>query len=180
MKNLPITIKIVILLLVVGFIFSMCKSVYSGFTSFYNSTVQYSQSYTTTVENQITTFDNNWLAFKEKSSIANINKETFVQVTQIIFSARTDGQNVAWKWVHENQNIPYEEFTVFYKELSAFTQQRFAENNELERQKQQIVKEHNTLIKTFPGVIYNYFLNIKPLVYKKGFVSKDTKELFKE
>ena len=43
-----------------------------------------------------------------------------------------------------------------------------------------IVKEHNKLIREFPGVFYNYFLGIKPITYKYGFVSKETKEIFNQ
>lgn len=48
----------------------------------------------------------------------------------------------------------------------------------IERKKQSIAQAHNKTLETFPGIIYNYFLNIKPLEYKKGFVTKETKALF--
>lgn len=130
------------------------------------------------VENQITTFDNNYLIFKEKSSIAGLNKETFVEVTKIIFDARTDGENVAWKWVHENQQVDYREFSKFYSDLSEFAKERFKSNSSIEAQKQEMVKFHNLSISTFPGIIYNYFLKIKPLVYTNGFVTQETAALF--
>ena len=93
-------------------------------------------------------------------------------------SNRKDGQNLAWKWVKENQQIDYKEFTKFYTDLSNFTSERYKENNSLERRKQQIVKEQNVLISTFPGVIYNYFLKFDPLEYKAGFITQETKTLF--
>src|SRR5665647_95873 len=136
--NLPLNIKIFGGILIVGLIFSLVSTVFAGFTGFYNKTVDYTAEYKALEQNQITTYDNYYLAFKEKTDIANINKETFVEVTSIIMSARADGPQTAWKWVHENQQIPYEEFTVFYKELSTFITLRFAENNTLERAKQQL------------------------------------------
>ena len=69
---------------------------------------------------QITNWDGYYNIFIDKSKNANINKETFIEVTNIVMSARKDSQNLAWKWNQENQNIPFEEFTYFYKELSSF------------------------------------------------------------
>ena len=176
--KLPISIKIFIGLLVAGILFSLTTSLYTSFTDIYNQSVSYKLDYTSVDQNQVTSYDNDYLAFKEKSSIADISKETFVTVTEIIMNGRKDGSNLAWKWVHENQNIPYEEFTCFYKELSAFTSVRFEKNAAIERQKQGIAKNHNQLITTFPGVIYNHFLKIQPLTYKEGFISSDTRVLF--
>jgi len=176
--KLPISIKIFIALICVGIIYSIINSLVTNVATVYNQSVNYTLEYDKLVETQITTYDNYYLAFKEKSNIANINKETFLTVTSIIMQARTDGQNLSWKWVHENQNIPYEEFTAFYKELSSFTSQRFAENNLIELKKQEVVKQHNLLLTTFPTIIYNHFLKLPLLEYKKGFVSEETRKLF--
>jgi len=129
-------------------------------------------------EKQLTTYDNNYLIFKDKCGIADLNKDTFIKVTEIIFAARTDGENLAWKWVHENQQVDYDVFSRFYSDLSTFTKERYTDNNYIENQKQTTVKLHNLGISTFPGVIYNYFLHIKPLEYTTGFLTKETKELF--
>ena len=175
---MPFTFKIFILLFVVGIIYSSIASLYTSFTGVYNQSTGYKLEYKALEQNQVTTYDNYYLAFKEKTTITNLNKETFLTVTSIIMSERTDGPNVAWKWSHENQNIPYEEFTVFYKELSTFITARFAENSAIENKKQDIAKNHNLLLTTFPGVIYNHFLHLPLLEYKEGFVSADTKLLF--
>lgn len=180
MKNFktPLSVKIAVSVFFLFSLISIVSNVVDGFISIYNSTYSYRLDYKSLEQNQITTFDNNYLIFKDKSNIASLNKETFIKVTEIIMSARKDGMSVAWKWVSENQPIPYGEFTQFYKDLSSFTSSRFAENNMIERSKQSIVKEHNKLIMTFPGNLYNHFLKIDPMVYKEGFVSDDTKSLF--
>ena len=179
MKNfIPKQLKIVIGLIILLFVYSFCKMIYTTTTTFYNTEKSYQLEYTQIEQDQLTTFDNNWLIFKDKSNIANLNKETFIKVTEIIMSNRKDGQNVAWKWLHENQNIDYNEFTKFYSDLSNFTQERYKENISLERNKQKIAKLHNFLIQTFPGVIYNHFFKFKKLEYKEGFVTQETKTLF--
>ena len=175
---LPKSVKIAIGVILFAMLFSTCSNFFTKGTEIYNSSVSYKLEYQQLEQNQVTTYDNYYLAFKEKSSLANINKETFIQVTNIIMSARKDGANLAWKWNQENQHIPYEEFTCFYKELSAFASTRFQENNELERSKQTVVRNHNTLLTTYPGIVYNHFIKIEMLKYKEGFVSDSTKVLF--
>lgn len=176
--KLPAQIKIVIAAIVVLTLFSITKKLYENSTSFYNSVKKYQFEYSQLEQNQITTFDNNYLIFKDKSNIAELNKETFITVTQIIFENRADGMNVAWKWVHENQPVNYTEFTKFYSDLSTFTTERFKENNSIERRKQEIVKQQNQLIITFPGIIYNYFFKFTPMEYKEGFITEETRLLF--
>ena len=175
---MPKSIKIAITILILGIVYSLCKNVYTSFTGFYNQTVGYSMQNTALEQGQVTSFDNYYLVFQQKSNITTMSKDVFVEITKIIMTNRKDGQNLSWKWVQENQQIPYTEFTCFYKELSAFITEQYAVNSKIELQKQQVVKEHNTLIKTFPGVIYNYFIGVEPLVYKEGFISEQSKKLF--
>lgn len=176
--KLPIQIKILIAFVVVLILYSTTKQLYVSTTTFFNTVKGYEFEYTQLEQNQITTFDNNYLIFKDKSNITELSKETFIMVTQIIFENRADGMNVAWKWVRENQNVDYTEFTKFYADLSEFTKERFKENNSIERRKQEIVKQHNLLISTFPGILYNYFLSFGTLKYKEGFISDETRLLF--
>lgn len=176
--KLPKQIKILIGLIILLFIYSFVKMIYDTTTNFYNTEKLYQLDYAQLEQDQFTTFDNNYLIFTNKSNIANINKETFITVTEIIMSNRKDGQNIAWKWVRENQQINYNEFTKFYVDLSNFTLERYKENNSIERRKQEIAKQHNFLIQTFPGIIYNYFFKFKKLEYKEGFITNETKILF--
>ena len=176
--NLPIQIKILIAVIIALFIYSGVSHLYTSTTSFYNSAKSYQLENVQLEQDQLTTFDNNFLIFEEKYNITDVNKETFINVTQIIMSNRKDGQNLAWKWNQENQQIPYNEFVKFYENLSNFTAERYKENNSIERKKQENVKQYNLMISTFPGVIYNYFLKFEPLVYKEGFVTQETKTLF--
>ena len=175
---MPKQIKIIIGLIILLFVYSFVKMLYNTTTSFYNTEKSYQLEYKQVEQDQLTTFDNNYLIFKEKSNIAELNKKTFITVTEIIMLNRKDGQNIAWKWVHENQQFDYNEFTKFYSDLSNFTSERYKENNSMERRKQEMAKQHNFLIQTFPGVIYNQFFKFNQLEYKEGFVTDETKALF--
>lgn len=175
---MPKQIKIIIWIVIIYSVVAICQMFYKNVTTFYNTEKTFNLEYTQLTQDQLTTFDNNYLIFKDKSNITNLNKETFVYITKIIMSNRKDGMNLSWKWVHENQNIDYNEFTKFYSDLSNFTLERYKENNSIERKKQEIAKQHNFLIQTFPGIIYNHFFKFKELEYKEGFITEETKLLF--
>jgi len=179
MKKLPVHIKIVIAVLVIAASWRLIASVVNPSVDLYNNTKKIEMAYNKKVQEQVTNYDGYYLAFTEKQTNANINKDIFLKVTSIIMEGRKDGEGVAWKWLQENQQIPYSEFTYFYRELSSFISERYADNMKIEREKQDLVRQHNTLLVTFPNTFFNKFLDIKPLVYQFGYVSNNTKQKFK-
>jgi hypothetical protein len=94
-------------------------------------------------------------------------------------SSRKDGQNVAWKWVQENQKIPYEEFTKFYSDLIVFVSNQYTKLSDIENVKQGISTEHNLMLVTFPNNWFNKFLKIEPINYKLGYLSDSSSTFFK-
>jgi hypothetical protein len=179
MKNLPIHIKIILGLVILFFAISAITKTVGPGIDLFNNTSKIALDYNAKVQEQVSNYDGYYLAFKDKQENANINKETFVAVTNIIMTHRADGAALSWKWVQENQQIPYDEFTSFYKELSAYISSRYENNMQIERDKQKIVKDHNVLLTLFPGNMYNKVLHIKPLVYKAGYISDSTAQRFK-
>lgn len=181
MKNLPLHIKIVLSIVVIVVIYSLINSVATPCIDLYNTTKKLELSYNKKVQEQVTNYDGYYQAFTDKQNNADfVTKDVFIHVTTIIMENRRDGENVAWKWLQENQNIPYSEFTVFYKELSSFISERYQDNMRIEREKQSIVEQHNSVLLTFPNTFYNKFLKIDPLQYKFGYLSDKTKERFNQ
>lgn len=178
MKNLPIQFKILLFVVIIFGTISLIKSTISPGIELYNNSKEIELKYNEVSQNQITNYDGYYLAFIAKQENANINKETFIKVTEIIMTNRKDGENLAWKWSQENQQIPYEEFTSFYRELSAFITERYFDNMKIEREKQALVQSHSKLLQTFPNNFYNKFIDIQPLKYKAGFISNKTKKMF--
>lgn len=179
MKKLPIQVKIIIAVIVAAVFISSLDKVYDSTVNLYNKTKELQLAYNKVTQEQVSNYDGYYLAFRDKTSIASINKETFIGVTDIIMSNRRDGQSVAWKWVHENQQIPYSEFTIFYKDLSSFVMERYEDNMKIERSKQSIAQQHNLQLALFPNNIINRFLHIDAITYKIGYVSESTKNKFK-
>lgn len=164
MKNIPTQIKIVLALAVV----LLLVNTTAPLISLHNNTNTLKFKLERVERKQATNWEGYYNIFIDKSKNTEINKETFIEVTNIIMSARKDGQNLAWKWNQENQNIPFEEFTYFYKELSSFISERYFDNMKIEQEKQEIVEQHNLMLNTFPNNIYNKVLNVEPLKYTKG------------
>lgn len=69
-------------------------------------------------------FDKLWKVYLQKYEICELNKNTFLEVTNMIMERST------WKWLQEN--IPYSEFTKFYGDLSGFVNGQREEYYKLE------------------------------------------------
>lgn len=177
-KQIKYAIILVVLVLIYSTISSLVTKVYLEGKILYNTTVDLKLQETAKTQELVSTYDAEYLSFVEQYKLTNVNKDAFIQVTNIVMSNRKDGKNVAWKWMQENQPIPYEQFTSFYAQLIQFTQERFNILLSIEKSRQNIVLQHNKLITTFPNTIYNRYLKIKPLEYKFGYVSDSTKKLF--
>lgn len=178
--KLPLNVKILIASILLLLLIGVVSDTYTIGTKLYNETTSLSLANDAIIQKQRTNYDGYYQAFMDKQVNANINKEVFVKITSIIMSNRKDGENLSWKWVSENQQIPYSEFTVFYKELSNFISERYQDNMAIEVQKQEIVRKHNLLISVYPNnIINNYILGIDKLVYREGYVTDFTKSRFK-
>lgn len=178
--NFKTKIYLIVGIVILISLFNSCGSLYNSGVGLYNTTATYKLQYERKQQEVVTFFDAKYLAFSKKENIANVNKDAFIVITSIIMSNRRDGQQLAWKWVHENQNIPYEEFTSFYRDLSSFVEQQYGGIFEIEKDKQNIVAEHNRLLTVYPNNVLNKFpfMHIPPLVYKAGYLSDSTKRLF--
>lgn len=168
---------LIVIILTVGII-RVLSNVYDDSTSLYNQSLSLKTTYAQKVQEQVSVYDANYLTFIQKAKIADISKETFITVTQIIMENRKDGQAVAWKWMQENQQIPYNEFTSFYHELSDFVSEQYSALLAVEKQKQDITAQHNLLIRKYPNNIYNTYLKLTPIEYHQGYVSDSTRKLF--
>jgi hypothetical protein len=173
--KLKTKLKIVGAIVLIAIFSNLFKTIYNGSKNLYNTSVSFNGEYTQAEQEYVTLFDAKYLAFQAKTDLAHINKETFITVTQIIMSNRKDGENLSWKWVSENQVIPYSEFTIFYKELSAFVTEQYDSLFAIEQRKQSIVARHNVMIKTYPNNVYNWFIKIKPIEYTFGYISDSTR-----
>jgi len=145
----------------------------------YNTSVEYSNYYTQLSQEKETYYDNMWKSYQLKDNIVINNKETFIEVTKLVMDGRKDGANTAWKWVQENQPVPYGEFTKFYSDLSSFIESQRAGMLNIEKRSQEVAKQNNTLLDTFPNVMYNKVLGIERIDYKPGFTSTRTQKVFK-
>ena len=159
-------------------LFTTISNTYSGIVKVYNTSAIYQNKYKQKEFERKSFYDKLWKVYSQKTDVAIQNKETFLQVTKLIMDGRADGKNVAWKWLHENQNIPYDQFSAFYADLSSYIEQQRNEYFKLEKETQDIANANNVLLDTFPNVIYNKFLNREKIKYEFGFTSDKTDNVF--
>lgn len=185
-EGIPISVKIlkrlrnwgiiIVLLFVLGSFFS---DFYNQGKLIYNTSKKYHNTYEQKTLEKVGFYDKMWKTYYSKDKITNINRETFIQVTKIIMENRADGQSITWKWVQENQQIPYEEFTKFYADLSSFIEAQREDYFGLEKACQNLANQHNTLLDTFPNNIYNKILKCERIKFEYGFTSDQTEEVFR-
>ena len=156
------------------------KNPFKPAITMYNRNISYVNSFEKVQQERKMFYDKMWKTYLTKNTICELNKETFIEVTSIIMQGRSDGQNVSWKIVHENQNIPYDKFTTFYTDLSNFVTSQREEYYKLETQAMSIVQQQNGMLDSFPNNIYNKVLDIKKLNYNPGFTSSRTETVFKD
>ena len=172
-------VKIAVIALVLILIaHSLFKPVYEGCKNVYNTSRVYHYQYEQKVQSKKGFYDKLWKTYIQKEQIAGLNKETFIEVTKLIMENRADGKNITWKWVSENQHIPYEQFSGFYADLSNFIEQQRDEYYGIEVQCQNIAQANNTLLDTFPNNMYNRFLKCEKIDFQYGFLSDKTDSVF--
>ena len=167
------TLLFLLLVIVLG------SRVYKDSKSIYNQSVLYQNQYTQVSQEKETYYDNMWKSYTLKEHIVIDNKATFIEVTKMIMDGRRDGSNLTWKWLQENQPIPYAEFTKFYSDLSSFVESQRAGYLALEVKSQRISRDNNIMLDCVPNNIYNKFLNRSHIDYKPGFTSTRTIQVFK-
>ena len=177
MKKNKIILWSIIVLSILG-LYKAIKPSISDSILIYNKSVQYKNLYKQKSDEKMGFYDKLWKVYLQKNQIAELNKDAFIEVTKIIMQGRADGDKVAWKWVQENQQIPYDQFTKFYADLSEFVfSQREAYFN-IEKECMNIANQNNTMLDTFPNNIYNKVLKCEKIDFKYSFTSKKTKEVF--
>lgn len=161
------------------FIFCWFISPIGSIVDLYNKNIEYVNQLDKQQYARKMFFDKLWKVYLQKYEICELNKNTFLEVTNMIMEGRHDGAQVTWKWLQENQNIPYSEFTRFYGDLSGFVNSQREEYYKLEEACMETVRQQNSMLDSFPNVMYNKVLDIQKLQYNPGFTSTHTEQVFK-
>ena len=177
-RKLRTFIWLSVIFILVIIITNLTKILYGDVSRMYNKSKIYQNAYSIKVEEKKGFYDKLWKTYLVKEKISNINKDVFLTTARIIMESRRDGANVAWKWTRETQQIPFEEFTKFYANLSDFiTSQREGYFN-IEKECMAIANANNTLLDTLPNNIYNHFVKLPRIQFQYGFLSDSTINVF--
>lgn len=177
-KKKYLTIFILIILAIGGY--NLGSNIANDVITLHNTSISYKNNFKQKTEERLGFYDKLWKTYLQKNQVADLNKSTFIEVTKIIMNGRSDGTNVSWKMVRENQQIPYDQFSAFYSDLSDFVQTQREAYYNLEKECMTIANKNNVMIDTFPNNIYNKFLNIEKINHEYGFTSKKTKKVFED
>jgi hypothetical protein len=145
----------------------------------YNYSVSSHLKYDKSIQRKEVSYDFLWKTASVKSDIKIENVETFIKITKVILDGRKDGDKVTWKWLQENQPIPYSEYTKFYSDLSYFIESKRYDIMMLENESQDIAEEYNRTINQFPNSFYANILGLENIDYKASISSSKTKEVFR-
>lgn len=168
-----IIIIVGVLILLIGI-----KNITTGMITLYNKSVDYNYAYIQKEQSKSGFYDNMWKSYLQMDKTTNINKDVFIEVAKIAMENRKDGENITWKWVQENQQIPFEEFTIFYQQLNEFIVSKRNEYYNIEVECQKIAYENNKLLDVFPNNLYNKVLRCKHINFEYSFSSDKTDKVF--
>ena len=146
---------------------------------FYNQTVEMKANYVQKSQEKEGFYDKLYKSYVQKFDIASVNKDVFIEVSKIIMENRRDGGQLAWKWVRETQQVPYEVFTSFYKDLSSYIETQRDEYFKIEKECQVLAKNFNVNITKVPNVFYAKLLGVEKIEFQYGFLSDHTNTVFK-
>jgi hypothetical protein len=158
---------------------NVSTTLFKGSTKMYNTSKVCQNLYQKKVQEKAGFYEMLWQTYLQKEKITNINKEAFMQATQLIMENRRDGQSVTWKWLQENQPIDYNTFSQFYADLSAFIADKREGYFNIEKECQLLAAQNNMLLDTFPNNFYNKILNCERIQFEYGYLSDSTKQMFK-
>lgn len=164
MKTFKYQITIVVLVVVIALTYNGYKSL----KSFNNQNIEFVNDWKQLQNKRDSFYDMLWNTFDTKSKIGGMSKESFIDITKIIMENRKDGVNVTWKWLQENQNIDYNEYTKFYVDLSNYIETKREQIYQIDLEVQKLVKNQNNFIMTWPNKFINkWFFNFEPLNFNK-------------
>jgi hypothetical protein len=166
-------LKNIVILLAIVFLIP-----YKNVATFHNTANDYKYSYEQKCKERPGFYDAMWKTYSQKNELKDMNEATFIRIAETVMSARKDGANLSWKWVQESTQIPFNEFTEFYKDLSAFIEKKRDGYFDLEKQCQVLAYTYNAYLKRFPNNVYNVFLGKDEIEYHYGFISDSTKNVF--
>jgi hypothetical protein len=135
-----------IIILILFVVFGWGRVIFKQTASMFNKSKLYHNYYTQKVQEKAGFYDKLWKTYLQKEKITNINRETFILVTKYIMENRRDGEKLSWKWLQENQPIPYDDFTKFYVDLSNFISSQREGYFDIEKECQLIANQNNTLL----------------------------------
>lgn len=161
------------ILFIIFILFGITNS-YNTLKTFNNTNIEFINNYKQIENKRNSFYEMIWNTFNTKSKISGISKETFIQITKVIMNSRKDGVNITWKWLQENQNIDYSEYTQFYLDLSNYIETKRNDFYLIDLEAQKLVMNQNNYLMKWPNkFINNWFFKFELLKFESFKNNKD-------
>ena len=159
--------KTIITLSVIGVFVIIGILLVSSIIGFGNQEVRLKNLFDQKMNSRTAFYDKMWKTISQTSQVALKNDSSFQKNVNAIMVARKDAPGLFMKWVQEsNPNANYETVSALYANLSRVIEGERDGFFMQEKEIQQVVLDHENLISTFPGTLWNVFYGKKSLVYK--------------
>lgn len=166
-------------LVIIGGVLVLLASVIGTFISFSNREVLLRNNYKQKIDERTAFYDKMYKIVAQKTQIAVKNDASFKEVVDIQMQGQKNGENVAMAWIQQsNPAATFTEVSAMYKDLSNVIEGERLGFFEQEKFLMDVVRQHDNLLDTFPGSLYNVFLNRPKLDYKP-IQSSTTQEVMK-
>jgi len=139
----------------------------SSFIGFSNEEIDLKTAYNQKMDERTAFYDKLWKVISQKSQIAVKNDSSFRANVNIIMAGRKDAPGTAMKWIKEsNPNANFNEVSTLYKDLSRSVEAQREGFFIQEKYLQDIKRQHDNLIRKFPGSALNLVFSRDPIIYK--------------
>lgn len=152
----------------------------SGFVGFFNTSTRLTASYEAKVDANKADFDNMWKTLKQVASVPDQHRKGFESVMTKYAEARTGGGEGSGDTFLSIMNEAVPDFTGsadLFAKIQTVVEAKREGWTMRQKELRDLKREHDTLLRTFPGAFYNGFIGHEELV-AVVITSGKTKETF--
>jgi hypothetical protein len=130
-----------------------------GVLGFYNSEVTLRTSYEAKTDANKADFDNVWKTISQVAQVPDKYKQDFQSVYESYMTARTAGNDGSGAMLNFlTEAVPQYDAKELYVKVQTVVEAKRESWTARQKELRDIKREHDQLLRTFPGVFYNVFL----------------------
>lgn len=145
-------------------VFALAAFFAIGALNFYNTSTTLIASYEAKVDANKADFDNTWKTISQVAQVPGKYKEDFQGVYEAYMAARQGGNTGEGAMLSFlTEAVPQYDAQALYSKVQNVVESKREAWTNRQKELRDIKREHDTLLRTFPGVVYNLFLGQQEL-----------------